>query len=692
MDYFKKLEHRGLYFNDKQKEAIAHTQGPLLVVAGPGSGKTRVITGRTLYLIQKAEVSPSNILVITFTRAAANEMKTRFRDYPGVTEKQYNEIDFGTFHSTFYKIINSYYGRHLRVLDQLKAFSIIKSILKSLHQPSDDEVVQCIQNGFSLISNQAVPIERFVPEYLSLSLFMQVFEKYTEYKRNAKCIDFDDMLIMCKGILESDDSMLSRCRQKYKYILIDEFQDINKIQLDIVRLLSNPAFNVFAVGDDDQAIYGFRGSTPQFIVNFKDHFGSCKTVVLDTNYRSTDEIIDMSVNLISNNTSRIEKQLKSGRGSGVNPEIIYPGSEEEEAVFIMDSISELIKNGLSYKDFAVLYRTNIQSRAIVDELIKKDTPFNIKDGLSSFFDHWICRDITSYLKLSLDNNDISSLIQIINRPSRFISRELLHNIFSSFTPGSMDAFSLIDQSSSLNEPQKLSLKNLQNNIRAVKQMLPGAAVNFIRNTIGYDNYIRNYCFESNIQFEELFEILNEYNAAASGFNTIQEFIYHIQKISTTLKNRKDNLHKSRDSITLTTIHGAKGLEFPCVFIAGAVEGYLPHKKSLVTGESIEEERRLFYVAVTRCKDRLYIMAPKKHHGKSINISRFLLEAQNLTKDSYTIDSCKKLTAGRLVNHRVFGTGRVVSCNGRLVEIEFNSRLGIKKLDLQTIINDKIIDF
>jgi len=565
-------------------------------------------------------------------------------------------------------------------------------LLRYLNQPFEDEIVQCVQNEISLIRNQAVELQSLVPQYLSLSVFLEVYDKYSQYKKSSKCIDFDDMLIICKNILQSDDSTLDCFRKKYKYILIDEFQDINSIQLDIVKLLSCPSYNVFAVGDDDQSIYGFRGSTPEYIVNFKEHFQNSKTVILDTCYRSTSEIIEMSSNLIVNNTSRIQKILKPYRGSGISPEIVYPDNEEMEAKFIIKSITNLIKDGFCYKDFAVLYRTNMQSRAIVDELVRNDIPFNIKDGLNSFFDHWICRDITAYLKLSLDSNDFSSLMQIINRPSRYINRELLSNTFSYCAHGNMDVFSSILQSNSFNESQKQSVINLQQNINCIKQMSPGTAASFIRNTIGYDNYIRNYCFEANMEYEELFEILDEYTEAASNFRTIQEFIYHMQNISYVLKNNKCSSIKRNNSITLTTIHGAKGLEFPCVFIAGAVEGYLPHKKSLLTGESIEEERRLFYVAITRCKDRLFIIAPKKHHGKSVDISRFLLEAQNLHKNNGTIIPDKKLFIGKLVSHRIFGTGRVINSNNKLVEVQFNGQFGRRKLDLQTVIKNKIMDF
>lgn len=687
MDFFDKLKVKGFDFNENQKNAISHVEGPLLVVAGPGSGKTSVITARTAYLIQKAAVNPSNILVITFTRAAANEMKSRFKTFPGITAEQFKKVDFGTFHSTFYKIINSYYGRNIPVLEQTRAYSFIKNILRSSNEPFDDEIVQNILNEISVFRTVKKNTEDFKSEHLSFSKFKLIVNQYECYKRSIKSIDFDDMLVMCKNILESDNNTLIHYRNKYKFFLVDEFQDTNEMQFDIIKLLCHPCNNLCVVGDDDQSIYGFRGSMPGCLTGFEEYFNSCNRVILDINYRSTKEIIEMSTRIISNNTSRIDKNLKSHRGEGEKPVIVNPPDENMEASFIAQTIESLKKQGYSYMDFAVLYRTNMQSRHVIDELIKENIPFNIKDSLNNFFDHWICRDMTCYLKLSLNNTDVSGLLQIINRPVRYIGRD---SIDQAISKSLSDDISIVEsfENSSLKDFQKQRIRELFSNLKTLKYMSPSSAVNYIRRLVGYDEYIRNYCIESNIGFDELYEILDEYEVSSSNFNTIPEFLSHIHEVSLKLKDTKKNTAYTRDSITLSTIHSAKGLEFPCVFVAGAVEGFYPHKKSIKTGENVEEERRLFYVAVTRARDRLFISSPKRHHGKTVSVSRFISEYMNI-KDEH--NALVKFSTNELVSHKTFGTGKVIQISKGVLKVHFNNKYGTRHLDIKTCIENKLIE-
>jgi len=691
MGFFEKLELKGLYFNEMQKNAIAHVNGPLLVAAGPGSGKTSVITARTAYLIQKECINPDNILVITFTRAAANDMKLKFRNFPGITLEHIKKADFGTFHSTFYKIINTYYGRHFPVLEAAKTYSIFKSILRSLSQPFDDEIIQNVQNEISMARTTVEHINDFVSQSFTRAKFISIYTQYESFKHSVKCIDFDDMMIMCKKVLETDEKALAYYRQKYKYLLVDEFQDTNQMQFDIIKLICPPNNNIFVVGDDDQSIYGFRGAIPNCFTDFKQFYNPCSTIVLDINYRSTQEIIDISKKVISNNTGRIEKDLKSHRGIGQIPTCVFPPDEVEESSFIGDTIQELKKQGYSYSDFAVLYRVNLQSRPVIDELIKRNIPFNIKDGLNNFFNHWVSRDITCYLKLSMNTNDLSSLAQIVNRPVRYIPKDCIDNAFSNYLPGRSTILELFENSD-LKEFQKQHLRDLLHNINMIKSMQPSFAVNFIRKFVGYDKYVRNYCMDCGIDYDGLYEILGEYEVSASGFNTVSSFLSHIHEVSIILKKDKTNFLYKKDSMTLSTIHGAKGLEFPVVFVIGLIENFLPHKKSVKTGENIEEERRLFYVAVTRAKDRLFISSPKNHHNKSARLSRFLTEAlndDNLHNNRYAGINTFKI--GELISHKVFGTGKILDIVRNTAEIQFNRRLGKNKLDLDTCIENKLLE-
>lgn len=690
MDFFNRLEGKGLIYNENQKKAIMHVEGPLLVAAGPGSGKTSVIAARTAYLIQKANVSPSSILVITFTRAAANEMKDRFRCFPGTTEEHASKVEFGTFHSIFYRIVCTYYGRFLPVLEQSKASGIIKSILKAMNEPFDDDTIQSILTEISIARIAVRNPDDFKSQYFSQAKFLNILNKYERQKRVSKCIDFDDMMLICKNILEADKSCLLQYRQKYKYFLIDEFQDTCEMQFNIVKKLCYPKNNICVVGDDDQSIYGFRGTMQDCLNSFEQYYSPCTSVTLNINYRSTAEIVDLSRKIIANNSKRKLKNLKPYRGNGESPSIVFPADENSEATFVCDTVESMHKEGFPYHSFAILYRTNIQSRPFIDELVRRDIPFNIRDNLKDFFDHWVCKDLTSYLKLSQNINDIANISQVINRPVRYIPRDIINTVCSKYNQDIRSVYEIFE-GSGLKEFQLVKLRELHKDLVSLKNMSPGSAVNYIRRVILYDDYIRKHCMEQGIPADELFNIIDEYEAASSGFNTIKEFLSHIYDVSKKLKDAGKTRYIP-EGITLSSIHGAKGLEFPYVFVSGALEGFLPHSKCLETGENIEEERRLFYVAVTRAKDKVFICSSEKHHGKTARISRFLdeiLEKPEQKSDKNILS--RAFNTGELICHKIFGTGRIIKVSSETMEIQFNKRTGIKKLDIYTCINNKLIE-
>lgn len=686
MDFFKKLENAGIYYNERQKDAITYVNGPLLVAAGPGSGKTSVITGRSGYLIEKIKVNPSSILVITFTKAAANEMKQRFQNIFSDARHHFDEVNFGTFHSTFYKIINTYYGRQVAVLDQDKTYGIIKNILRHENQPYDEETVQAILNNISIFRTCGEDIGRCNLEKVSRALFLSILQKYGGQKKLLRCIDFDDMMIICKKILESDSNLLSFYRKKYKYFLIDEFQDSCRMQFDIVKLLCSPQNNICAVGDDDQSIYSFRGAYPHCMVDFEKSFKGCKTVLLNINYRSSFEIVELSKRIISNNSMRKEKDMKSYIGVKSKPVFLSPPDEEAESSFIADTIEEMTKCGYTYGDFAVLYRCNIQSRAIIDELIKRNMPLSIRDTMNNFYNNWICRDLTAYLKLSLDNNDTLSISRIINKPVRYIHKNALNASIKQFLNGKCSLYDSFKKCP-LKAYEIQKIDELFSGLKTMNHMDACTAIDFIRKSIGYDDFIKCMCSESGIDSHDFLDIADEYKLSAVGFNSIESFLSHINQISEVLKDKKIKNNK-RESVVLSTIHGAKGLEFTCVFIIGVTEGFLPHIKSIKNGENIDEERRLFYVAVTRSKTNLFISYPKKHHGKSTKTSRFISELSNNNR------SIKKnsgiYNAGELISHKIFGIGKVMGLYDGVVEIKFRKG-GLKQLDIKTCIDNKLID-
>lgn len=704
MDFFSRLENLNIKYNGNQKKAITHTDGPLLVAAGPGSGKTSVIAARCAYLIKKANVAPSNILVITFTKSAAIEMQQRFRKFPGIRNSQADQVNFGTFHSTFYRIINSYYGTHIKVLDQKKAYQIIKSGLYSMHEPIDGDL---IRNTLNEISQAKIfGTDSYISELYSRSKFQDIYINYEKQKRKLKSIDFDDMMIICKKLLESDRSLLCELRKKYKYFLIDEFQDSNDIQFNIIKLLSEPLNNICVVGDDDQSIYSFRGAISDCLRKFENDFENCKVVTLDLNYRSTSSIVNFSEKIISHNSNRKEKNMKSVAGDGIEPVLVSQPDQKSEACFIANTILDLKLKGLKYNDFAVLYRVNKQAQPIIDEFINKDIPFNVKDSMGNFFDHWMCRDITCYLKLAAGSCDFKDLLEIINHPLRYISRETVNELsvtyrlsnchdpiisFLSAKCGPDNCGKLnydYLEAAGLKDYQIANLKKLLSDIKNVKSMDPYKAVKYIRISIGYNEYIRKYCFDMDIKPDDLYEILDAYESASSQYDTVTAFLSHIVQVSEVLDSNLKNNYFKKDCVTLSTIHSAKGLEFENVFIAGMVEGVLPHKKSLNTNEEIEEERRMFYVAATRAKSLLYISSFKKSNGSDTETSRFIYEIQN--NGSINADN-EKVKPGTLVSHSIFGTGRIERVYNGIAEIKFITK-GSKHIDIKDCLKKRILDF
>ena len=693
MDFFKSLEKSNLYLNENQKLAVSTVEGPALIVAGPGSGKTSVITARVAYMVLDAKIDPSNILVITFTRAAANEMKERFETFPNITQTHIKKVDFGTFHSVFYKIINSYYGRYISVISQDKIRDIIKKALVYVHESKDSELISNILNDISLIRTGCKDMNTFRPEYISKAKFTTVYNIYQSQKKKIRCIDFDDMLIICKNILETDESFLMQYRNKYKYFLIDEFQDTNSIQFDIVKLIAHPLNNICVVGDDDQSIYSFRGTDAHCLIDFESNFEDCKTIILNINYRSTENIINQSKKIISNNTIRKEKDIKPARECGGEPVFFNPIDERAETILVIDTICDLLNKGLYYKDFAILYRTNIQSRAIIDELFARNIPFNIKDNINDFYEHWICRDLTAYLNLCTNNYDIYSFSKIVNKPVRYINREVIDEIsknYYNYKCSIPEAFDLCN----IKEFQFERLIDLFKSLSRISKMTPICAIKYIRGQIGYDGYITTYCMDANIKKEGLVDIMEEYETASSSFSTISEFLHHIDEISNKLKKGGKYLNKYKtDSITLSTIHSAKGLEFTCVFIIGVIEGMIPHKKAIENGENIEEERRLFYVGVTRAKDLLFVSSPKSYHGSSAKPSRFYNEAIGININIDNNKKAKKLNfkVGDIIKHNFFGIGRILDITKNLIIIQFNNKNGVKNLDIDTCMQKKLLE-
>ena len=547
--------------NENQIKAVEHVDGPCMVLAGPGSGKTRVITYRIANMVVNKNIKPTSILAISFTKASSLEMKNRALSLSN--DIRMNKVTYGTFHSVFFRILRYFENYNIEsILDEKTKRVGLKNILKGLNieNADDDETIGQVINEISYVKNELMDKRDFKSEVLTNDEFIKVYNFYEEYKEQMNKIDFDDMLIKTYELLKSNKAALERVRAVYRYILVDEFQDINKVQFEALKLIANPNNNIFVVGDEDQSIYGFRGSRPDFLLEFEEYFVNTKKVMLDINYRSKGEIIDIANRLIEKNKNRYEKVIKCGQGNGAKVNYISPEDSEEEAVYIAKDIKNKIQEDFTeYTDFAVIYRTNIQSRALVDVFMDMRIPFVVKDSIVTIYDHWAAQDILSYLRIGVNPNSNKDWIRIINKPFRYISRDNLNLI-----KDEPDFINALINKCDLHPKQVKTINDLDIDISYVKGLNPKNAISYIRTTLDYDRYILDYCANRKIKTNGLIEILNELESSATNFKTIQEYLEHIERVKSELVDNKNN--KETDGVIFTSMHSAKGLEFKNVYV------------------------------------------------------------------------------------------------------------------------------
>ena len=655
--------------NENQLKAVNHLDGPCMVLAGPGSGKTRVITYRIANMVVNKNIKPTSILAISFTKASSIEMKNRALSLSN--DFRMNKVTYGTFHSVFFRILRYFENYNIEsILDEKTKRIGLKNILKGLNieNADDDETIGQVINEISYVKNELMDKRDFKSEVLTNDEFIKVYNFYEEYKQQMNKIDFDDMLIKTYELLKNNKAALDRVRSVYRYILVDEFQDINKVQFEALKLIANPSNNIFVVGDEDQSIYGFRGSRPDFLLEFEEYFSNTKKVLLDINYRSKGEIINIANRLIEKNTNRYEKVIKCGQGNGAKVNYISPEDSEEEAVYIAKDIKNKVQEDYTeYTDFAVIYRTNIQSRALVDVFMDMRIPFVVKDSIVTIYDHWAAQDILAYLRIGVNPNSNKDWIRIINKPFRYISKDNLNLI-----KDEPDFINSLINKCDLHPKQVKTINDLYIDISYVKGLNPKNAISYIRTTLDYDRYILDYCANRKIKTNGLIEILNELESSATNFKTIQEYLEHIERVKSEIVDNKNN--KETDGVIFTTMHSAKGLEFKNVYIIGANEGTIPHEKSYEIddeekkNDQIEEERRLMYVAITRAEENICISSPINKYGKRVSKSRFVEDIKAPTKKE--MDS---ITIGDKIYHKKFKEGTIVEKNGDSIKIRFKDR-------------------
>lgn len=603
-----------MQFNNSQLKVVKHKSGPMLVIAGPGSGKTTVLTARIRNLIEEYSVNPANILVITFTKAAANEMKSRFNNMMGRS----TNVTFGTFHAVFFMILRAAYNYSVDsiIKEDVRQNIIKQAIERSRLEPDDlNEMVSNITGEISRVKTETIDINAYYSASCPEEEFRDIYKYYVKTLKKMGLIDFDDMLLYCHELLTTRRDILAKWQQKYQYILIDEFQDINKIQYDIIKLLAKPQDNLFIVGDDDQSIYGFRGSKPEIMLNFDKDYPDTDKVILDTNYRSTGNIVSAAGKVIAHNKVRFAKNINTVNDPGDKVDIIEFNTQAEEYEKIIDNIRKESASGGNYSDNAVLFRTNSTAAGFVRKLVEYSVPFVTRDGVPNVFEHWIARDVITYMNIAMGSRKRSDFLQIINRPKRYIGRDYLADAEISF-----------DNLEKYYEDKNWMIERvdrLKYDILAMASMSPYAMINYLRKGVGYDGYLDEYAQSHNMQVRELYDVMDELMESARSFKTFNEWFAYIDEYGTKLRESYAAMDK-QNAVILTTMHSSKGLEYPVVYIIDANEEITPHKKAVFVPE-IEEERRMFYVAMTRAKRRLNIYYARKRYNKEIEVSRFVKE-------------------------------------------------------------------
>ena len=673
-------------YNQGQLQAIEHDKGPMMVLAGPGSGKTTVIINRTITLIEKYGVDPRRILVITFTKAAASEMQDRFLK---LTDGLVKGVNFGTFHAIFFTILRNAYKEcsYDNIIKQEVKQQLIKEIVSKQDIDTEDEkeLLADIESEISLVKGEMMDINNYYSQSCSQDKFRKIYEEYNNTLQHNKLIDFDDMIVKCYQLFTNYPSILKKWQSYYEYILIDEFQDINLLQYRIMQMLAKPQDNIFIVGDDDQSIYRFRGAKPEIMLNFTKDYPDCKVCNLDINYRCSGNIVDIAGRIISNNKKRYDKNIRTINEEGNKVNITQYNTINDECNAIINDVKEYLCKGIPYSEMAILYRTNSQPRRMVEKLMEYNLPFIIKDGLPSIYNHWISETMIAYLKAakqcfgcSLTGEvgrrviDRNIFLKIANKPNRYISRSLMNNQYVDFES--------LKENFETKEWMIERLEDMEYDLNQISKMNVYSAINYIRKAVGYDEYLENYAVSKKINLEELYEILDEFQENCKDINTLDELLDHIDKYNEELEKNLSMARGAKESLNMITFHGAKGLEFKVVFILDANEGITPYKKAVLEAD-IEEERRMFYVALTRAKSHLHIYYTKDRFGKEMQPSRFVGEAY--------IDK-RLIKVGDHINHKVYGSGKIKKIENNRITVKFDKFMTSKILDLDYCISNKLI--
>lgn len=610
-------------FHKSQLQAIRHLNGPMMVLAGPGSGKTTVITHRVRCLVEGYGVDPASILVITFTKAAASEMRQRFQK---LMEGRSLPVSFGTFHAVFFSILKHAYRYDAsNIVREEQRIQLMRELVDRYRIDVEDEgeFISSILSEISMVKGEMMSLEHYYSKNCSEEIFKKLYEGYNRGLESRGLLDFDDMLVMCYQLFDQRKDILAAWQRRYRFILIDEFQDINRVQYEIVKMLAAPENNLFIVGDDDQSIYRFRGAKPEIMLGFEKDYPTAKRTLLGINYRSSSSIVDAAGRLIRHNKMRFEKEIQAFRGAGRPVAVMGFPDAHAETRTIVEEIQDYVRMGYHLSDIAVLYRTSMEPRLLMERMMEWNLPFRMKDSLPNLYEHWITQDVLAYIRIAGDElakhrqAKRADVLRIINRPKRFVSREALEGqiiSWDSLKSWYQDRGWMVER-----------IEQLEYDLKMIGRMAPVAAVNYIRKAVGYDDYLREYAENRRMKAEDLLQIADQLQESASSYKTMDAWQEHMREYGEQLRQQLTNRDsQNTDCVSLMTMHSSKGLEFPIVYILDANEGVTPHHKAVLEAD-LEEERRMFYVAMTRARDRLHVYYARERYGRPQERSRFIDE-------------------------------------------------------------------
>lgn len=682
--------------NDKQKEAVLYNDGPLLIIAGAGAGKTKTLTSKIAYIIDEHLATPYNILAITFTNKAAKEMRDRLYLLIG---DEARKLQVSTFHSFGLKLLRENYellgyDRNFVIMDSDDSLTVVKKIIKDLDYDPKVYNPKAIRNKISSCKNELISAKAYeryaVSDYEQV--IQKVYEKYEKKLQQNNSVDFDDLLILPIKLFREHQDVLEKYQNLYQYVLIDEYQDTNQAQYILTKMISEKNRRITCVGDDSQSIYSFRGANYKNILNFENDYRDAKTILLEQNYRSTGNILDAANQVIKNNRDRKDKNLWTNKGPGEKIKYYRAYNERDEAQYVIRKIKELVNRNVEYKDIAVLYRTNAQSRVVEEEMLKENLPYRVI-GSFYFYSRKEIKDLIAYLRLIHNSKDNVSLLRVINTPKRGIGLKTIENLT---TKADIEGISIYD---AIESGKELEFKKTIEKLKSVAEDL--TLTELIDKVLDASGMKKELESEQTLEAEVRLENLEEFKSITKAFEekegliSLEDFLLEISLVSD-VEEYKDDPNR----ISLMTVHSVKGLEFDHVFVIGMEEGLFPHMNSLMENVALEEERRLCYVAITRARDDLHLVNARRRtlFGKEqVNpVSRFISEINpdlletnvkdEIPKKEEKIDTKEMFReedvdykVGDFVYHETFGTGKVVEVTNTLVSVAFKHPHGIKKL-------------